>query len=181
MGTLYAIYVRASDPATIDALLSEYPGAYTEPGMQFHAIDDPPCGYSPPEPELRDLSLRLATDVLWLLFQSVVDAFEYHHWHAGAQLRSLVFGCHGQERTWERCAGQPEPWEREAMFDRGDLALWMEGATEAEKREYKRIWNDASLAPGQTVPCLDAREAARKVAEYFRLPGWDLNDESESL
>jgi hypothetical protein len=180
MGTLYAIYVRVSDPATADALLSEYPGAYTEPGMQFYAVDDPLCGYPPPESELLELSVRLAADVLWLAFQSVVDAFEYHHWRAGAHLRSLVFGCYGQELTWERSEGQPEPWEREAIFDRGDLAIWMEGATEDERREYERIWSDAVLSTGQMVPCLDARETARKVAEYYRLPGWYLNDEIKS-
>src|SRR5262249_32164524 len=44
----------------------------------------------PPKRELMELSLRLKTDVLWLSFQSVVDAFQFHHWQSGNHLRSLV-------------------------------------------------------------------------------------------
>lgn len=179
MGTLTAIYVRASDQATANALLADYPGAFTEPDMPFYAVEDPPCGFRPPEAELRDLSARLATDVLWLAFQSVADAFEYHHWDSGLHLRSLVFGCRVEERTWERAEGVAEPWEREAIFDRESLVFELEWARESERGEYERIWRDAVLLPGQVVPCLDARETARKVAEYYRLPGWYLNEDAE--
>jgi hypothetical protein len=180
LGTLTAIYIRASDPTKADALLAEYPDAFTEPNTRYYAVEDPPCGWNPPEADLRDLSARLETDVLWLTFQSLVDAFEYHHWDAGQHLRTLVFGCHGEERKWERSEGQAEPWERDAIFDREGLAFWLEGASGDEKREYERIWRDAVLSPGQSLPSLDAREVARKVAEYYRLPGWCLDDDHEN-
>ena len=132
-----------------------------------------------PEAELCGLSLRLDTDVLWLAFQSVVDAFEYQHWRSGVHLRSLVFGCYGEERTWERAEGEAEPWEQEAFFSPSDLAFWSEAATDTERREYERIWATGSLASGQAVPCLDARKTAKKVAEFYRLPGWCLNEDAE--
>ncbi|QEH34919.1 hypothetical protein OJF2_34640 [Aquisphaera giovannonii] len=172
MGTLVAIYIRADDPATADAIRAEYPSAYSEPGTPFYAVDDHPYGWRPPGEALRALSARLGTEVLWLAYQSVVDAFEYHRWDRGARLRSLVFGCHAEERTWERSEGEPEPWERDAMFGAEGLASWSEGATDEERREYERIWSEESLEPGQTVPSLDAREAARAVAIHHRLPGW---------
>ena len=179
VGTLCATYIRIPDLAKVPALLAEYPGAYTEPEMRFYRVEDRPWT-RPPEAGLRELSARLSTDVLWLAFQSVVDAFEYHHWRDGALLRTLVFGCYGGEGTWERAEGRIEPWEPEAIFDRERLSSWCEVVSEGERRECERIWREFDLAPGQTVPSLDARETARKVAEYYRLPGWSLGDDGES-
>ncbi len=172
MGTLVAIYIRADDSATTDALLGEYPSAYTEPNTRFFGVDDRPYGWIPPEEKLCDLSARLDTEVIWLTFQSVVDAFGYHHWCRGTCLRSLVFGCNKEERTWERSEGEAEFWERDAIFTPEELAFLLENAIDDERKEYERIWRLSSPVPGQTVPCLDARETARAVAIYYRLPGW---------
>jgi hypothetical protein len=80
------------------------------------------------------------------------------------------------ERTWERAEGEAEPWEQDAFFSPSDLAFWSEAATDTERREYERIWATGSLAPGQAMPCLDARKTVRKVAEFYRLPGWYLDE-----
>jgi hypothetical protein len=178
LGTLNAIYVRATDPDTARRLLTEHPNAFTEPGSPFYAVELPPSAYRTPEAALADLSDRLSTDVLWLSFQSLVDAFQFHHWRDGAHLRALVFGCYGRnERTWERVEGSSEPWERDAFFgDPVKLDIFSEFADKAARAELERIWRDSALAPGQTFPCLDARESARGVAEFYRLPGWGLDD-----
>ena len=150
MGTLHAVYIRLLDPDTTERLLDEYPRTYTEPTLQFYEIN-PRSGYRPPESELCNLSARLKTDLILLYYQSVVDAFEFHHWSNGICVRTLVFGCNGpEERSWERVEGTPEPWEEVAPLDR------------------KR------MSPGLVDSLLDARETARKVAEYYRLPGWSL-------
>jgi hypothetical protein len=125
----------------------------------------------PPSAILVQLSVDLGTDVIWLSFQSVVDAFEFHHWRAGQTLRSLVFGCYKEERTWERVTGEQEPWEREAFFSARSLTRPWYG-TEDEKRERDRIWRDAELLPGRIEPSISARESARKVAEHYHFPGW---------
>ena len=129
--------------------------------------------FAPPVDDLAGLSADLATDVIWLSFQSVVDAFEFHHWRAGTILRALVFGCYEEERTWERVEGEAEAWEREAFFDPKALRHPLEYAkTDDEKRELERIWRDAELLPGRTEPSIDARESARKAAEHYHFPGW---------
>lgn len=148
MGTLTAFYVRVSSPEAREALLAEYPSAFTEPGTDFFAVDNPPCGFDPPEEELRDLSARLDTDVLWITFQSVVDAFEFHHWRKGVALRGLAFGCRAEERTWERVEGEPEPWEASAFEDL-----------------------QAPMEPGQWDG-MQSREVAREIAIHYRLPDW---------
>jgi hypothetical protein len=79
MGTLNAIYVRAAEPEKMAAVRAEHPSAYTESGSEFYAIEEP-TNYVPPESDLASLSSRLNTDVLWLGFQSAVDAFQFHHW-----------------------------------------------------------------------------------------------------
>lgn len=149
MGTLSAIYVRPTQPAQGAGLLANHPTAYTEPGLEFYAIEQPSTVFNPPEDELAKLSACLGTDVLWIGFQSAADAFQFHHWRAGTRLRALIHGC-VEQGIWERVEGEPEPWERNALSDP----------------------HEAELKVGSTAPSVDAREAARAVAEYYRLPGW---------
>jgi hypothetical protein len=170
MGTLTAIYVRATDPVQAAALRVEYPTAYTEPGSEFYAFEG--VDYTPPEAELAMLSARLGTDVLWLGFQSAVDAFQSHHWSFGKHLRTLVFGCFDQERTWDRAEGKPEEWEREAFFNSKSLGYAQRNRSNEATAELQRIWREAEIVPGRMDPSIDARESARKVAEFYRLPGW---------
>jgi hypothetical protein len=173
MGTLNAIYVKVTVPEKVRALLGQYATAYFEPGLPFYAIDQP--RFNPPEAELASLSVRLDTDVLWLGFQSAVDAFQFHHWWSGQHTRALIYGCFDQERTWDRVEGKAEAWERAAIFAPDELARILQDATEEEAEELKRVWRDEEIMPGRFEPSIDARETARKVAEFYRLPGWDLD------
>jgi hypothetical protein len=171
MGTLNAFYVRASGDSTPLAIQQRFPLAGIEPGEVFVGVMHD--NFEPPHKDLALLSEELATDVIWLSFQSVVDAFEFHHWQKGKALRSLVFGCYAEERTWERVEGEPEAWEREAFFDPKNLRYPMESAkTDQEKHEFERIWRDAELMPGRTEPNIDSREAAWKCAQHYCFPGW---------
>lgn len=171
MGTLNAIYVRAPEPAKAAVVRAKHATAFTEPGSAFYAVEQ--AGFEPPEAELARLSAELDTDVLWLGFQSVVDAFQFHRWRSGRHLRALVFGCHGpEERTWERADGEPEAWERAAIFDPEHLAHALKYASGDEAEELRRIWREAEITPGRMEPNIDAREVARAAAEFYRLPGW---------
>jgi len=178
MGTLNAIYVRAVDTRTAAALAAEHAGARTELGSDFFVIDQPDDKFRCREAELAGLSLSLDTDVIWLSFQSAVDGFQFHHWRSGQCVRSLVYGCFEQERTWERVEGAAEPWERDAFFRSSDLEIETRHAADAgARREIERIFREADLAPGRVTPSLNARECAWKVAEHYRLPGWSLADQ----
>jgi len=175
MGTLIAVYIRCSDPTTVASLLVDHPHAYTETGSTFYAIEKSIEEYQPPLAELKDLSKRLTTDVIWLAFQSVVDAFEFHHWNNGVYLRGLAYGCYVEERTWDQVYGEAEPWESKAFFQPSELELLLQYVgSDTEKEEFKRIWRERIIVPGNCEPSVDARETARKVAEFYRLPGWYL-------
>lgn len=171
MGTLNAIYVRATQQEVVTRLLVEYPTAETEPGLEFYVIEQPRTAFEPPEAELAALSARLNTDVLWLTVQSAADAFGFHHWQGGKHLRTLVYG-YAEQGVWERVEGEPEQWEREGLFDPQRLASRLEDANKKETAELNRIWREAELVVGRTVPSIDAMEAARSVAEFYHLPGW---------
>jgi hypothetical protein len=176
MGTLNAFYVRTdTDDARVTAAIrARFPSADIEAGAPFCGVTLPDEAFEAPERDLLELSAQLKTDVVWLSFQSVVDAFQFHHWRAGEQLRSLVYGCM-DERTWERAEGTPEPWERAVFFDEERLKHALEYLdTGDDKQRIERIWRDAEIQPGRTEPDLDARECAWKVAEHFHFPGWNL-------
>jgi hypothetical protein len=171
MGTLNAIYVRASHTATVTAVRARYPSACSESGAPFLAIEQPEDLFRCPEAELQALSARMKTDVIWLSFQSVVDAFEYHHWNDGKHLRSLVYGCFEHEREWERVEGTPQPWEAKVIF--GDLDRALECYdSEEDRRDIERIYREHLIEVGAFIPSLNARETARGVAEFLKFPGW---------
>src|SRR6266446_7866842 len=110
MGTWNTFYVKTpAENETLDFIIrTRFPVARIDPGALFTGVVFPPEQHQPPQQDLAEISSRLNTDVIWLSFQSVVDAFEFHHWRAGDLLRSLVFGCYKEERTWETVSGEPE-------------------------------------------------------------------------
>jgi hypothetical protein len=101
MATLKAFYVRAAtDNAAIAAAIrAKFRNAKVQAGTPFWGAILSDYAFEAPERDLMELSSRLKTDVLWLSFQSVVDAFQFHPWRAGQHLRSLVYGSFTQEGT----------------------------------------------------------------------------------
>jgi hypothetical protein len=184
MASFEAFYIRrVTDESAVAAAIRErFRRVKIQPGDPFWEVQLYRTLWSWARPaklrkrDLMELSSRLKTDVLWLSFQSVVDAFEFHHWRDGERLRSLVYG-EMVQGIWERAEGTPEPWERQVFFDPAELKERLEdmgecGESGDEKREMERIWRDAEIRPGQAEPMLDARECAQKVAKYFHFPGW---------
>src|ERR1700722_11388631 len=111
MGTWNAFYVRLKADSTTSAIRMIFPDAKVELGQDFIGVTLAADDYGSPTYDLGKLSSEFETDVIWLSFQSVVDAFQFHHWQFGTLTRSLVFGCFGdEERTWNRVEGQSEPW-----------------------------------------------------------------------
>src|ERR1041384_2637276 len=104
MGTLNAFYIKCTaDQDQMAAIVSErFPDAEVDKDTQFWAVILSSDNFKVPEGDLTEISSRLGTDVIWLSYQSVVDGFQYHHWCEGERVRSLVYGCFEQERTWER-------------------------------------------------------------------------------
>jgi hypothetical protein len=171
MGTWNAFYVRKSAAEARDAILAAFPDAEVEDSTSFLGVAMPQDAFKPPEAALSALSERLGTDVLWLSFQSLVDAFQFHHWCKGKRVRSLVFGCFVEERTWESVEGSAEPWEREVFFDVEELAFALKHARDdGERAELRRIWREAEIRPGRTQPSIYATECAHKIAAYYELP-----------
>lgn len=181
MGTLNAFYVRKVTDDADSAIRALFPSAVMTSNSQFIGVVLDNQAETPVH-ELMALSARLETDVMWLSFQSVVDAFEYYRWNSGVLLRALVYGCYTQERTWERIEGQPEAWEQAAFFDPEDLALLLDDEddddedrlSDAEKQRLERFWQAGELIVGETIPILGAKRCALHVATHYQLPGWNL-------
>src|SRR4051794_26191204 len=174
MGTLNAFYVKGGGNAAVAAVRAAFPEASIEPGARFLGVtlSKEEQFEPPPQDKLARLSSDLGTDVIWLSFQSFVDAFQFHRWYSGALSRSLVFGCFGTD-VWNHVEGQPEPWEQKVFFDQETLEFLLQEARSAEEeRKYTRMWQGRELVPGREEPVIDARESARKVAKYYGFPGW---------
>lgn len=172
MGTQNAFYVRGSqnDGVTVAAIRQIFNSVLVDAETEFVRVVLSPTNYVAPEWQLAELSSRLHTDVIWLGFQSVVDAFQFHHWWNGVHLRALVYGCFFEERTWERAEGAPECWERDVFFTREGLISALAYADASERTELERIWREGEISQGYTEPSVNARECARKVAAFYNLP-----------
>jgi len=138
--------------------------------------------FNPPEKFLKDLSGRLKTDVIWLVFQKQVDAFGYQHWQNGTCLRRLVFSCYDKERTWEEIDGTSEPWEKTAIFDESKLEKRLafdkklgsaRQISENEEQKLRTIWHERRLQIGSSEPYIYGRDVAEAVAIAYNLPGWE--------
>ncbi len=177
MGTLNAIYIRKIDDQTLPLIREQFKSAAIEHSSDFISVQLGDNNFDPPTETLKQIARDINTDVIWLGFQSVVDAFQFHHWKGPKHCRTLVYGCYGQEeRTWERAEGTPEHWEDTAYFNPDEVksALDCFDEDDKERAEYERVCRNKELVPGAIYPSLDARETARKVAEYYRLPGWGI-------
>src|SRR3569832_1681472 len=102
MGTWNAFYVKGLGGEAIAAIRHGFPEAELESSPTFIGVRLADEDFKAPETELAKLSESLNTDVIWLSFQSVVDAFQFHHWRGGRHVRALLYGCFEDERTWER-------------------------------------------------------------------------------
>jgi hypothetical protein len=175
MGTWNAFYVRAQNEDPIVAIRERFPDVEIESSAGFLGVKMPDDAFEGPESSLAALSTHLATDVIWLGFQSTVDAFQFHHWRSGQHIRALVYGCFQDERTWERVEGEPEPWEREILFSQRELEHVLKyAASGSERHELQRVWRDADISPGRTEPGLDSQDCAHKIAAHYKLPHYGL-------
>src|SRR5262245_53669283 len=115
MGVFNAFYVRANGEATLETVRRGFDGLEVDQHGDFIRVKLPGTPKKTPEEMLTRLSVMFSTDVFWLGFESAMDCFEFHHWHSGQHVRSLVYGLE-EERTWERADGNPESWERNCLF-----------------------------------------------------------------
>lgn len=172
MGTYNAFYVRkqAADEATRAAILNLYPRARIQEMLpDFIGAILSPDEYEPPEQRLAEMSAKLATDIIWVGYQSTAGSFVFHHWRSGTQLRALWYGCR-DEGTWDRAEGQAEPWEAQYFWSEEDLESLLECAeTDLERRKLEQLWKEKVIRKGQTEPIGGDREAAHAVLEHYKL------------
>lgn len=110
---------------------------------------------------LQRISKQVGT-VIFLSFQSAVDAFQFVKVVDGVTERKLVYGCYKNEREWEVVEGTEQEWEED---------LFIETTYDDEDEEE---YEDA-IAPevGSCSPMIDARNIAIEIASYYNFPGWD--------
>jgi hypothetical protein len=169
MSTFNAFYVRkkAADKVTRSAILGLYPKAQVETFDEFMggilSADD----LEPPEQKLVALSANLATDVIWVTYQTTAGSFIYHHWQNRAHLRALMYGC-AEEGQWDRVEGKAEEWEKECFWDEESLEMNLEEArSDAERKKLKKLWSDGVLLEGSELPVAGDDTAVEAVMEYY--------------
>lgn len=174
MGTWNAFYVKVTDEQVEGASLliqREFEGVTVDGEGDWLGVDLGLDAFHAPEMKLSALSDRLNTSVIFLSFQSVVDAFQFYMWKNGVLTRRLIYGCFGEEeRTWENVDGVPEPWEGEVFFGQKKLERALDYSDAVEQEELRYIWQGRILTVGATTPSLDSRSAAWEIATYYKLP-----------
>ena len=169
MSTYNAFYIRkqATDKATRSAILSLYPKAKVETFDEFIGGVLSSDDSEPPEQKLSALSAKLATDVIWVTYQTTAGSFMYHHWHNGSHLRALAYGCI-EDGKWDRVEGQAEEWEQECFWDEESLEMNLEEAkSDAQRKKLKKLWSDGVLIEGSELPVAGDDTAVEAVMEHF--------------
>src|SRR4030095_4483927 len=97
-----------------------------------------PDDLRPAEKKLCALSAKLATDGIWVTYQTTAGSFIYHHWLDGKHLRGLQYGCE-KNTEWERVEGEAEEWEQEQFWNKESLRMCLKNlaTSEAERKKLK--------------------------------------------
>ena len=175
MSAFDAFYIRANDKATLPTVREGFDQLEIEQHGDFIGLKLPGTPKKTPEEMLSRLSVMFSTDVIWLSFESAMDCFEFHHWHSGRHIRSLVYGME-EERTWERADGTPEPWEREFLFHPKNMECELEDAEDEEQQEaIQRVYREGKIEVGQLVPGISSKMTAEAIAHNYGFPHYGLS------
>jgi hypothetical protein len=175
MSSFNAFYVKANGKAILDAIREGFDQLEVEQHRDFIGIQLPGAPKKTPEEMLSRLSVMFTTDVFWLSFESAMDCFEFHHWHSGQHVRSLVYGME-EERMWERADGTPEPWEREFLFHPRNMECELADAENEELKEtIQRVYRDGKIEVGQIVPSISSKMTAEAIAHHYGFPHYGLS------
>src|SRR5215510_10377163 len=129
----------AGDDAAQAVVLSGCPEARIKKLPDFIGAILSDDDVEPLEQKLAELSAKLATDIIWVGYQTTSVSFIFHHWRAGEQLRALRYGC-ASEGTWDRVEGEAEPWEVKEFWGEDALEGALEYAeSETEQRKLRRL------------------------------------------
>lgn len=171
-------YVRCGDDAeALARVYAHYPDAVIDPPSTFASISVSD-GENVNEATVMDVAERLRAEVIFLGFASSTDSFAYTHCVYDRCVRHLRYGWEKEERWWESVEGEPEDWEHAAFFDEQQLED-ME-ALDPMRERVEAMFRRGRVRAGMGWPIIDAREAARAVAVYFRLTDW-LDDWAEPV
>ncbi len=169
MSTFNAFYIRkkAADKETRAAILSINPKASIQTFDDFIGGILSTDEWEAPEKKLSALSRKLETDIVWVTYQTTAGSFIYHHWHSGAHLRALMYGCL-KEGRWDRVEGQAEEWEEEQFWDKESLKMCLkEAGSEAARKKLKQMWDDRVLIKGSELPVAGDDTAVQAIMEYY--------------
>lgn len=171
MGASNAFHVKTTDQVLLQIIRNEFPDAVVTTGAEFTTFQLPATRTKAPEQALLVISEHLETEVFWLSSQSDLDSFQFHFWREGTLVRSLIFGCFGEGRAWDRAFGKVQPWEKAAFFSDKYLQIAQEYASQpAEKQELERLWQANEIRKGRSEPSINARECAQQAAAFYGLP-----------
>jgi hypothetical protein len=169
MSTFNAFYIRkkAADKVTRSAVLVLFPNAQVQTFDDFIGAILPADELEPPEKKLSALSAKLATDVIWVTYQTTAGSFIYHHWLDGTHLRALMYGCI-KEGRWDRVAGQVEDWEKDCFWDKESLKMSLKRTrSDAQRKRLKKLWSDGVLIKGTELPVAIADTAVEAIMEHY--------------
>ena len=171
MSTFNAFYVRkqASDDATRAEMLSLYPEVQIQVFPEFIGGILSRDVIEPPEQRLARLSAKLDTDVIWVTYQTTVDAVIYHHWRTGEQLRALWYGCATEVGTEQR--GNPSRGRRRSSGMRMHLRTGLSAPkTPLSDGSYSSFGRRKSFAKGR--PSRASAAATRLFRQLWNTTDW---------
>ena len=145
MGTMFTVYISKDRSLKKPAIDFEH----LENNDKWFACILPKESYDCDESLISRLSLVYGT-VVFMGFQSTVDAFQFVFAKDGQISRKLIYGCYQIQDEWEVVEGEAQEWEEEILR------------------------NDEFVAEVGLNQFIDAREVCRHIATHFDFPGWQF-------
>lgn len=168
------LYFRvAGAPERLAEVQREYRAGEPRNGFVMSAprqgFDDGPDG-------MAELSQRFG-EVLRISVHSNVCAFSYERWIAGERKRGLSYT--PEMQGWYIVAGEPEPWERELIFDPARIAKERAHVTESGDSAALAAFDDVvragRLVEGARHPAIVDEQLAQALVARLDLPVYRLD------
>ncbi|GAK57169.1 hypothetical protein U27_04134 [Candidatus Vecturithrix granuli] len=149
----------------LESILDTAPGKY----VLLRRTDSPPDIW---QNDCQHFS-KMIDEAIYIGIQENDGSFHYEHWNEGKQLRLLSYN---SDYSWHRVLGEPDEWEKHALFSNDILQRNLE-CFDNSHDEIKKAWERKHIREGDQFPAIHEIEAYCGVIDYIENSAQNSSDQ----